>query len=402
MAPGCHASALLLYTVVSTAAATSRRSAASENSDSSSSAMLRREEEAVEEPPPPPLWHPSEEEAAEEGPFEREEEEHEAKANIAKAFEYIDQKIGDRLEAGKTTDYSQRDLLSHRTQIPTSSLEVNKDPAPPATIGGHQKKGKRNVVPAWFNNGHVKKRNDLAFEYQSAVGRDGYEPDPLRPASEFFGPFRVDYKHHTLYLENWNLAMNTRLDRGGMGNLVVGLNHSYARARNSVILGDSNVMQGSYGVVAGRYNKVTGRGGVVSGGERNLASGSFASVAGGSDNNATAMFATVTGGERNRASGTFSVVSGGEHNVADASESTVTAGFFNINEGNVSSINGGVNNTINRENVSATIQGGRAQGVEAVTGPPELMISTAEDTNNPGGLLTACGSAECEEEEVET
>merc|ERR1719428_689531 len=87
-------------------------------------------------------------------------------------------------------------------------------------------------APSWFHNGQMPNpATDLAFEYQSSIGRDAYEPDPLRPASEFFGPFRIDYKHHTLVLDNWNLAINTLLDRGGMGNLVVGLNQSFDRAR---------------------------------------------------------------------------------------------------------------------------------------------------------------------------
>lgn len=379
------------------------------------------------DPPPPddapfPTFPPSgllRRETETMGPFEKgwaeAAEQSETKASIVKAFNYIDDRIRNKAAVGPTP-LPVRNLMGDGSR---SEAEVGPTPLPVRTSNSQRNLvGTRSfssqvqlaqnvetnnpMLPQWYHNGQMPNpKTDLSFEYQSSIGRDGYEPDPLRPASEFFGPFRIDYKHHTLFLDNWNLNINSKLDRGGMGNLVVGLNQSFDRARNSVILGDSNRAVGSYGLVAGRYNMVKGRGAVITGGEHNLATGTFANVAGGAGNNATAVFASVRGGHDNLASGPFSVVSGGLHNVAEGAESTVTAGFNNRVFGNMSSINGGANNTIAVWNVSATIQGGDRVGTNVVTGPPEIIIPTAENTDNPSALA-ACNSPACDEEELKS
>eukprot|EP00746_Dinoflagellata_sp_MGD_P127990 gnl/MRDRNA2_/MRDRNA2_62441_c0_seq2.p1 gnl/MRDRNA2_/MRDRNA2_62441_c0~~gnl/MRDRNA2_/MRDRNA2_62441_c0_seq2.p1 ORF type:complete len:509 (+),score=94.89 gnl/MRDRNA2_/MRDRNA2_62441_c0_seq2:98-1624(+) len=427
-------------------------------------------EDELEPPPPPPPGPPPPDgpfpplpaigmlrrENEAHGPFEKEwgkqeqsDSLSETKANIVKAFDYIDNRIRNKIEA-RTTPMPARtsnakehkegdsthDLEAAPTPLPAFwTLHMNKNdlstgqpssglqvaqypppgmpppgylpphmnpppypppPMPPPTTPSPTQPPPN---PPWYHNGRMPDpKTDLKFEYQSAIGRDGYEPDPLRPASEFFGPFRLDYKHHTLYLENWNLAIQSMLDRGGMGNLVVGLHHSYDKARNSVILGDSNEAIGSYGLVAGRHNKINGRGAVISGGAHNLASGVFSSVGGGTENNATAVFASVRGGKFNLASGPFSVVTGGTHNIAAGAESVVNAGFNNVVLGNMSAINGGVNNSIPVWNVSAVIEGGALVGADVVTGPPEIFVPTAENTDNPDALA-ACDSPECGEEE---
>jgi len=383
MVPECYFGAFLLCTIVSTAVATVQR-VVSENQlelevpppppdDPSPSGMLRREKEK------------------EDGPFERGWEQVERKASIMRAFDYIDHRIENKLQADRISQPPRTSNLQESVlgvgSAGSSQLEVGHDKeVPPLGLSG--------VIP------HPK--TDLSFEYQSAIGRDGYEPDPLRSASEFFGPFRLDYKHHTVYLENWNMAINTRLNRGGMGNLIVGLNHSYDQARNSVILGDSNSVVGSYGLVTGEYNAAHGRGAVITGGAFNQANAPFSSVAGGSHNNAAAIFSSVRGGENNLASGQFSVVTGGQHNIAAALESTVTAGYNNRVLGNSSSINGGAFNTVPEWNTSETIEGGERVGAVHVTGPPPIEVVAAENTDNPVGLVTACGSAACEEEDLET
>lgn len=393
MAPGCHGSSFALAVIAPIATALSR---------------LATDQDQMEPPPPPPEnpWPSAgmlrrEKEA--EGPFERgwsEQEQAESKASIARAFQYIDHKIGDKVgdsPLSQRTSSSQKDLLHPRPR--SSQLQVVEEPDNEEDENPSARK-----VPSWYFNGMIPDpQKDLKFEYQSSIGRDGFEPDPLRPTSEFFGPFRIDYQHHTLTLENWNLAVSSNLDRGGMGNLIVGLNHTYDRARNSVLLGDSNRLDGSYGLVSGRYNFAKGRGAVITGGQKNIASGVYSTVAGGYQNNATGMFASVRGGENNLASGQFSMVSGGLTNIAGGSESTVTAGYNNRVLGNISSINGGVNNTIHEWNISATVEGGFGAGSDIVTGPPEIAIETAENTDNPSGLAAVAEDcAACGEELLRT
>merc|ERR1719487_74572 len=93
----------------------------------------------------------------------------------------------------------------------------------------------KDKVPLWYKQGHTGTPGDIDFEYQSAIGRDGYEPNPVQPNSEYFGPFRIDYLKHTIYLEDWNFNIDTTFDAPGWGNLIVGENQSFKGTFNSAI-----------------------------------------------------------------------------------------------------------------------------------------------------------------------
>merc|ERR1719252_106166 len=136
-------------------------------------------------------------------------------------------------------------------------------------------------TPTWYHGGFPPNDNALQFMYQASIGRDGFEPDPTEPVCEFFGPFKLDYGTHTIYLTDWNLAIGTKLQRYGMGNVIVGLNQTWTDARNGLIVGNSNQLKGSYGVVAGKENRAFGRGAVVDGGFQNDVRTEYGNVNGG-------------------------------------------------------------------------------------------------------------------------
>jgi len=257
--------------------------------------------------------------------------------------------------------------------------------------------------PSWLS---ANPGGALKFEYQSAIGRDGFEPDPTGPSAEYFGPFKIDYSTHTITLNNWNMAIGTELKHYGMGNLIVGNNHSYQEARNGVILGDSNILKGSYGLVAGQYNLAKGRGAVVDGGRGNKELADYGTVGGGSSNNVTATFGVVQAGEGNSVTAPFASASGGQDNLADGYSASVS-GKGNKALANLSSVISGEGNEIPANMVSETIAGGHNAGTP--TEPPSevLTVEAGEHAAKPESQeidfsTLGCASAkECEEEEEE-
>lgn len=264
-------------------------------------------------------------------------------------------------------------------------------------------------APGWYHAGNEPAKSYLKFEYQSSIGRDGFEPDPIEPVTEFFGPFKIDYATHTILLENWNLLLGTKIPRYGMGNLIVGTNQSYTDARNGVIVGKDNTLRGSYGVVAGEDNFAMGKGAVVAGGFQNKVRAEYASVMGGQLNNATIHFATSSGGYRNMASAPFSTVGGGAWNVADGFSSFIAGGKENKAMANLSVVIGGWNNAIPDLAVSETLLGGKTAKAPTPEPPEDLTIwpgefKEAKDTDlnyKALGCKTADGCQQEEEEEEE-
>jgi len=88
----------------------------------------------------------------------------------------------------------------------------------------------------------------------------------------------------------------------------------------------------------------TGNYSVVSGGQRNRASGMHSNVGGGADNVASNSFSSVGGGYGNTASGINSAVIGGDSNQATAQYAFVSGGTANIASGVSSYVSGGESN----------------------------------------------------------
>lgn len=233
-------------------------------------------------------------------------------------------------------------------------------------------------IPSWFNGGVSPQAAAVTFEYQSAIGRDGFEPDPLEPLCEYFGPFKLNYETHTIYVDNWNLVLGTELKRYGMGNLIVGNNQSYEMARNGLIVGRSNILRGSYGAVGGEDNFARGRGAVVAGGLGNSARADYSTAAGGAHTNATIHFAVAEGGLWNGASAPFSTVGGGRYNNADGFSSDVMGGTFNYAMANLSAITGGYLGVVKEEDVSDSVQGGSRNSVAKPEKPKVLREQAGE------------------------
>lgn len=264
-------------------------------------------------------------------------------------------------------------------------------------------------VPSWYHGGQAPNNGALKFEYQASIGRDGFEPDPTEPVCEFFGPFKIDYGAHTIYLENWNLMVGTKLERYGMGNLIVGLNHTFREARNGVVFGKSNQLKGSYGAVTGEENFARGRGAVVDGGYQNVARADYGNVNGGQKNNVTTHFAVVEGGYGNSATAPFSAVGGGENNLVDGFVATIMGGRRNEALANLSAIIGGTMNIIPPTAISETVRGGSKGNVPTPEPPKALVIEPgeyspkkAESSKELNYAALGCASAEnCEQEEEE-
>merc|ERR1712094_109214 len=101
-----------------------------------------------------------------------------------------------------------------------------------------------------------------------------YEPDPFHDKSEWFGPFRLDYATHTVWIKDWNLLVNSPKAEVGHGNFAVGPDQYLEHTSNSFIAGRRNVARGDGdAVLGGTANLAKGRGAVVLGGEGNVGSG---------------------------------------------------------------------------------------------------------------------------------
>lgn len=245
--------------------------------------------------------------------------------------------------------------------------------------------------------------SDLRFEYQSSIGRDGFEPDPFRTASEYFGPFRVDYHKHTLYLDNWNLGVSSELDRGGLGDFMVGNGHKFSEATNSAFAGVNNTAMGSYDFVAGKNNIASGEGSVVAGGESNRAENNHTNIDGGESNVVQSLFGVVQGGYMNSAEAPYASVEAGMYNWAGGKAASVIGGTMNSADGTYAAVNGGQRNMVPGGNVSDAVEGGYMVGVPNGTPGPEIDVEPGEgpDEEFPPCQGEACAKALMAEHERE-
>ncbi|HOV31383.1 MAG TPA: hypothetical protein PLX92_04680 [Anaerolineaceae bacterium] len=154
--------------------------------------------------------------------------------------------------------------------------------------------------------------------------------------------------------------------------------------------GGSNTASGDHSAVAGGYvNTASGFVSAIGGGYFNSASANYATVSGGGPSNTSdpsntnnkatdnyctigggggnqagnadtditnAIYATVTGGYRNLASGSFSSIVGGSQNEVSGDASFIGGGFGNFVSGPYAAIGGGYSNTANGE--YSTVPGG--------------------------------------------
>jgi hypothetical protein len=130
----------------------------------------------------------------------------------------------------------------------------------------------------------------------------------------------------------------------GAGNLVIGYDETPGAQTGShnLVVGSGHSFTSYGGILGGQANLVSAPDGFVVG-ERNIASGDFASVSGGSGNVANGVSASVSGGISNTAYNGDSV-SGGLHNTAGFEYSSVSGGSDNEASGFYSSVSGGIHN----------------------------------------------------------
>jgi hypothetical protein len=117
----------------------------------------------------------------------------------------------------------------------------------------------------------------------------------------------------------------------GLGNLIVGYDTPInvgltTSGSHNIVVGEGNNFSSFGGLVAGAENLISAEDAVVTGGERNTASGFASSVSGGAGNTAGGVESSVSGGVRNTAGGEGSSVSGGFDNTAGGLDSSILGG----------------------------------------------------------------------------
>jgi len=172
----------------------------------------------------------------------------------------------------------------------------------------------------------------------------------------------------SMVISGANLSIVNGLGRtdttNGLGNLIIGYNEmrndgsDNRTGSHNLVLGSLNNYSSYGGLVAGYSNEISGPYATVSGGEFNLAQGTFASVSGGTRNEATGAYASVSGGSLNIASGGAASVSGGWQNSATDLYASVSGGGGNTASGFAASVSGGLSNTASGD--YASVSGGRS------------------------------------------
>jgi len=191
---------------------------------------------------------------------------------------------------------------------------------------------------------------------------------------------------------------------GGYGN-VISPTADYAAIGG----GESNLITATYGTIAGGYNiTVTAWYAAVGGGQDNLAAATHSTIGGGYNNVVTGTYATVGGGRSNTASGDGAIVGGGWDNTANGYATTVGGGYHNIASGTNATVGGGWDNT--SSGYVATVGGGKgneasgwyatvgggvdntASGYAATVGGGYHNIASGNHSTVPGGFRnTAAG-----------
>lgn len=144
--------------------------------------------------------------------------------------------------------------------------------------------------------------------------------------------FRYHRKTNTIEIVGGaNLWLRGRRGRDSVkagGNLIIGEEHEYSRAADSLVMGHGNEVSGRSNLIAGKRNKAAANfafttssrstvKGVMShsiGGERNFVSGDMGIAIGGGYNNITGKRAALISGEKIVATGYLCVGIGGSQN----------------------------------------------------------------------------------------
>lgn len=181
----------------------------------------------------------------------------------------------------------------------------------------------------------------------------------------------VSREGREIRFDSLNVSVRNGLGRtdlaNGLGNLVVGYNR---------LRGDStDDRRGSHMVVTGDRNSFSGFGGFL-GGNRNTASGIYATVVGGTGNVSNGQTTVVVGGLENRAAAQQTAILGGFRNsAAGGIRSTVSGGSNNSVSGDMASVLGGSQNDASGPN--STVAGGASNG------------ATGDGASVSGGALNA-------------
>lgn len=252
-----------------------------------------------------------------------------------------------------------------------------------------------NGVPNTFQAGTPARADEVNQNFEALCQRiDALEAQvaTLQEKTQFFVVDANDVEGMTgpnLLIEGANVhvrsgsgATNDGGSLTGRGNLVVGyselgsLTSGDRVGSHNFILGSRNTFTSFGGIVAGSDNQITNESASVTGGQFNVASGLFASIAGGGGatqnltNEAAGDHSTLSGGFRNEATGDQSAISGGSGNVASGFLSSVAGGTSNVASGAGATVSGGASNDAIGSNAAISGgQGGRASGVaSSVTG----------------------------------
>jgi hypothetical protein len=145
---------------------------------------------------------------------------------------------------------------------------------------------------------------------------------------------------------------------GGCGNVAGSCDDGDDLSSRSAVVGGGqrNVASGRFATVGGGvWNTASDYASTVGGGDRNTASGFRATVAGGVLNYATDQASSVGGGYENHADGGYAAVCGGRNNIAGADDSFVGGGAYNIAGEESASVLGGA---YNRASGRASFAGG--------------------------------------------
>eukprot|EP00746_Dinoflagellata_sp_MGD_P007169 gnl/MRDRNA2_/MRDRNA2_114143_c0_seq1.p1 gnl/MRDRNA2_/MRDRNA2_114143_c0~~gnl/MRDRNA2_/MRDRNA2_114143_c0_seq1.p1 ORF type:complete len:462 (-),score=68.71 gnl/MRDRNA2_/MRDRNA2_114143_c0_seq1:3-1388(-) len=199
------------------------------------------------------------------------------------------------------------------------------------------------ALPAFVKWHHLQWMNETTH------GKSAYEPDYFHDESEYFGPFRVDYRSKTVFVDDWTLHVLSNGKFQGRGNVLVGPHHYYDMATNSF--------------AAGRHNSVRRNAAVVFGGRHNVAAGSASSVLGGVHNAATGTDSAIGGGGGNVASANWTSVLGGRSNKLFGIASSIVGGFANLARGPNSAVLAGTGNHASAE--AASVQQGSGNSAQS-------------------------------------
>jgi hypothetical protein len=174
-------------------------------------------------------------------------------------------------------------------------------------------------------------------------------------------------------------------DRTGSHNIVFGHGNSFTSFGGVVGPHDNTVSGPFASVTGGKRNAASSSGASISGGWYGTASGPYSSISGGYSNSATTFSASVSGGRNNLASGRHASVSGGFGNVASGVYSSVNAGIYNTAFGSSSSVSGGYGN------IASGYYSSVSGGTDNTASGPRSSVSGGQDNIGFGLAASVSG-----------